>query len=938
MTDFNFSNLRLNFDSAANLAELNLGTQLQPTSWIWTNPTNNMIQFLSHALTFDGNNLPASGTFYGMRLKLNGSSNSLSSPDLNVTNLNIDATLFAGMHGLGQSEQNNLFWRLLTSGDDGFYFGTLATDQAFEINLAGDGRDVLSGETIIGGNDAFGGDFGDGRVEGDFTNVLSGATAFGGDDSFYVTGDVAIGDTDSVAGFLSGGNDTLEAAAGEHVETFVGDAMEVQASGLLIGGDDLITFAGVGGSYGYGDAYSINGTVIAGNDTIIGGDGADSHLVGDVGYLFAGATLRAGHDVIYGRAGNDHIYGDSTSVGDPTTVIWGNDSLHGGAGRDTVEGNGGHDVLYVDAVSDDAVGEVYDGGDGNDTLLVGLTNGGEINLADDSIVDIETLKLTTATGTVIVHLNSSQVLGRSYAGTDNDAVGEVIAVDLGAMTTLDLGALSTSLLGNDDDYFLITGDSDVEIIVGAQNAANSIDAGGNDDYLIGGSFDDTIGGGAGMDNVQGGSGDDIFVLNEGDLVAGESYDGGSYTVGNAFMFQGTDGSYTFDLRTGITLNAINQLGLFSASTGGGGSGSIVVTAAQMAAIGFIGADPMSADFYATIAVDMTGTSNLDMSGIDATAFGGPRHTVIINGNVGSETITGSAANDSIVSGGGVDVLAGGGGNDMYELWDSSTVTITEAANAGYDTIISTSNRTLAANVDELILQTGAVTGTGNAIANRIVGNTAANTLDGGAGAGNDTLVGDLGNDTYIVRKATDVVQEAAANMGTADHVQFLGTGGTYTLTAFVEKLTLGGSSAISGTGNTLANTIVGNTKANTLSGMTGNDTVTGGLGADKFVFSTALNKNTNVDRIMDLNHGQGDKIHLDNSVMAALGSKTGSLGTQFYAASGATNGKDANDHIVYNTKTGELRYDSNGSGAGGTTLIAMLHNKAALVAADFAIV
>lgn len=58
--------------------------------------------------------------------------------------------------------------------------------------------------------------------------------------------------------------------------------------------------------------------------------------------------------------------------------------------------------------------------------------------------------------------------------------------------------------------------------------------------------------------------------------------------------------------------------------------------------------------------------------------------------------------------------------------------------------------------------------------------------------------------------------------------------------------------------------------------------------------------------------------------MTALGSTPGSLGTRFYAAAGATNGHDSNDHIVYNSTTGALYYDSNGSAAGGTTQIAVI--------------
>ena len=77
------------------------------------------------------------------------------------------------------------------------------------------------------------------------------------------------------------------------------------------------------------------------------------------------------------------------------------------------------------------------------------------------------------------------------------------------------------------------------------------------------------------------------------------------------------------------------------------------------------------------------------------------------------------------------------------------------------------------------------------------------------------MTGGLGNDTYIVDDAGDVVTEAF-NEGT-DNVQ---ASISYALTANVENLTLTGSANINGTGNGLANTITGNSGNNTLDGGT----------------------------------------------------------------------------------------------------------------------
>lgn len=57
-----------------------------------------------------------------------------------------------------------------------------------------------------------------------------------------------------------------------------------------------------------------------------------------------------------------------------------------------------------------------------------------------------------------------------------------------------------------------------------------------------------------------------------------------------------------------------------------------------------------------------------------------------------------------------------------------------------------------ANLENFTLTgSGNTNGTGNALANRIVGNNGANTINGGAG--NDTLTGGLGNDTFVFNTA-----------------------------------------------------------------------------------------------------------------------------------------------------------------------------------------
>lgn len=93
--------------------------------------------------------------------------------------------------------------------------------------------------------------------------------------------------------------------------------------------------------------------------------------------------------------------------------------------------------------------------------------------------------------------------------------------------------------------------------------------------------------------------------------------------------------------------------------------------------------------------------------------------------------------------------------------------------------------------------------------------------------GNDTMAGGAGDDTYVVTVTADVTTEAAG-AGTDAVMASL----TWTLGSNLENLTLTGTAAINGTGNTLDNVIIGNSGVNTLSGGAGNDTLDGAAGND----------------------------------------------------------------------------------------------------------
>jgi len=144
----------------------------------------------------------------------------------------------------------------------------------------------------------------------------------------------------------------------------------------------------------------------------------------------------------------------------------------------------------------------------------------------------------------------------------------------------------------------------------------------------------------------------------------------------------------------------------------------------------------------------------------------------------------------------------------------------------------------------------------------ITGTLGNDTLAGTTGA--DTLIGLAGNDTYTVNHCDDVVVE-----GPGAGTDTVNSSVTFVLGAEVENLTLTGTVAIDGTGNSNNNKLIGNGADNRITADLGNDTVSGGAGNDVLVLGAAL---TNLDRI---DGGIGtDRLILDGSYNLALDAAT----------------------------------------------------------------
>ena len=283
----------------------------------------------------------------------------------------------------------------------------------------------------------------------------------------------------------------------------------------------------------------------------------------------------------------------------------------------------------------------------------------------------------------------------------------------------------------------------------------------------------------------------------------------------------------------------------------------------------------------------------------------------IRGTTNADTLTGTSVNDRFHGGEGADRMTGGLGDDAYHV-DNIGDVVTELANQGTDTIITTVSRTLSANVENLTLSgLDAINATGNSLNNVLTGNAATNTLNGGAGA--DTMEGRAGDDSYYVDHVGDNVTEAQGE-GTDRVISSI----SYTLGDHLEDLQLSGTAAVNATGNAQANRLTGNSGANILYGMAGDDRLTGGLGADALYGGAGddLYEVDNAgDTVIEL-AGEGTDT-VEASVTYTLGSEVENLiltGTAAVNANGNGLGNLLQGNVANNTLTG---------GAGNDTLNGM---------------
>ncbi len=699
----------------------------------------------------------------------------------------------------------------------------------------------------------------------------------------------------------------------------------------------------------------------AGADTLSGGLGDDGYVVDNVADIITEAS-NAGKDTVQSSvtwilganlenlvlSGVAAINATGNELANRLTGNNGKNQLDGKAGADILMGLGGDDVYLVDT-KDSIIENFNEGidtvqssfnyvlGDNieNLVLLATALNGTGNKLNNTLTGNDKANTLIGNDGNDILDGAAGADILNGGKGNDTYMVDNIAdAIIEGWNGGIDKDTVQSSIsytLGKNLENLLLLGTDAINAI---GNTSNNI--------LTGNAGNNILDGKAGDDVMKGGAGDDIYYVDSSLDVLSEAASAGtdsvfsnvSYLLGNnveKLTLLGED-----DINaTGNNLNnillgnkGVNTLdGKAGADTLNGGLGDDVYFVDNIGDIIIENADAGVDTVNSTITYMLSNTlENLTLLGAGAINGIGNDMDNILIGTTGNNILTGNAGNDFLNGGTGADNLNGGIGDDIYVV-DNVNDVITEASNAGIDTVQSSIAHILLSNFENLVLiGTVSIDAKGNALDNIITGNTASNVLDGQGGA--DKLIGLAGNDTYLLDNVNDTVWEDIG--GGLDIVI---TTFSYVLGENLEKLVLQGSGNLTGTGNDLNNNITGNAGANIINGGNGNDTLTGGAGADIFQLTNAAN----IDSIIDFSV-LDDTLQLDNSVFASLGAEGVLAAAKLRVGAGITAAADANDYLIYNSTDGKLYYDADAIGANAAVQIALLGKGLVLTSADFVVI
>ena len=707
----------------------------------------------------------------------------------------------------------------------------------------------------------------------------------------------------------------------------------------------------------------------AGNDTLNGGTGNDT-LNGGTGDDYLNASGSTGNNLLFGGDGNDTLNGGTGN--DTLNDRLGNDILNGGAGNDTLnDGNDGvgNDTLNGGAGNDYLNVKSFDSNSAStgNNLLYG-DNGNDLLFASGGYYEYRDYI------TIYNYLSGNNTLkggvGDDRLSIEASSGNNILSGDDGDDTLLSEYSTGNNIFfgGNGNDNLQIYNSSDSGIIF---KGNNTLDGGvGNDtlyiynsagnNILSGGDSNDqlytTVLGDSGSNTLNGGNGDDsielsYYIKSPTDSLVTQVVDGGAgddlltldwnaEIQGITFTFNPTTniGSITIGTTNLLTYKNIEELNITSTtdyddyilgSNGNdtlyGGDGNDTIDGGKGDNLLKVYYDETTAGITSTI--NPTTNSGSITAGSNSVSYKNIERLDIF-GTDYDDYILGSNGNDTLSTGdGGNDTIDGGTGDDLLSLYyTSATKGITSTINATTSgAIIAGSNSVSYKNIERLDIG-------GTSYDDYILGGNGNDSLYGG-GSGNDTLNGGNGNDFLSVDYSNGTIdsgKEHDIDGGNGDDILFVyysfsnatkGITSTINPTTNTGSIGLGTNSVsyknieglyIKGTNNN--DNIVGSNGNDTLAGGYGNDTLTGGKGSDTFVFDGLYIYGDEVDNLYDFNP-TNDLIQLSTGSFGdALSS--GSLQTsQFTIGTSATTNEE---RFIYNSATGALFFDKDGSASGFT--------------------
>jgi Ca2+-binding RTX toxin-like protein len=671
-----------------------------------------------------------------------------------------------------------------------------------------------------------------------------------GDDQYFLTGYFsASGDGSSqIVEVIGGGIDTIYSA----FEARIGNGIE---NSVALGVDNLRLFGDDGPNILQGNAGNNRLYGMLGADTLIGKAGHDWYQVDTTDDKVLELdnngidTIELVTPMSYELPAN--VENLVASIDPSAATLTGNvlanlikgnggtNIINGGLGADEMHGKGGNDIFYIDNLGDQVVEYADSSTDhifssidisklANNVEHGTLIGSARLLMGNDQNNYLwgNALNNTLDGGLGNDYLDGGEGADRLVGGSGDDSY---LVVDL--LDTL----VETSNQGSDT---IVTTLSNFELAVNFENlifaglnnanfvgignaAANRLEGAGGNDSLTGGDGNDKLYGNQGNDSLLGGLGDDVLYGNSGDdhLLG---------SLGDDVL----DGGIGQDQMTGGLGNdryVVNSLSDVVTEQFGEGV-DIVEVAAELGA-GFT--------LYGNV-------ENLVFSPYLSGIVNGNGNALanVITGNYGNNTLRGFAGNDVLDGREGADTMIGGSGDDRYYL-DDRRDSVQELSGEGNDWIFYSANGefdlSIAPFVENLQLNGFySTSGTGNSLANIIVGTSAANVLDGAGGL--DTLRGGRGDDVYIYNDA-DIIEESAG-----EGIDLLMSSlSVVSLMANVEDIELTGLSTLSATGNSLNNRLLGNSAANVLNGVGGNDVLSGYGGVDVYRFSGAFGQDVVYD-------------------------------------------------------------------------------------------